>query len=61
MIEEIILSIKQGCDNALDISQAVGVDPKEVQNCLHKLDDEGRVLMRNGIYRLSKSEELRNK
>jgi hypothetical protein len=35
------------------------VDPAEVQAALHALDDAGRVIMRNGWYRLSEAEKAR--
>ena len=35
------------------------VSRAEAQAALHKLDDAGRVLMRNGFYRLSEAERAR--
>jgi len=35
------------------------VTQAEVQTELHQMDDEGRVLMRNGIYRLSEMERAK--
>ena len=35
------------------------VTPQEVQDRMHALDDAGRVLMRNGFYRLSEAERAR--
>lgn len=41
------------------IAQDIGADAREVQDALHDLDDAGRVLMRNGWYRLSEAERAR--
>jgi DNA-binding transcriptional regulator PaaX len=35
------------------VASELGFDPREVQNTLHKMDDDGDILMRNGWYRLS--------
>ena len=42
-------------DDLTSLSGAV-VTERAVQDELHALDDAGRVLMRNGFYRLSESE-----
>ena len=38
-----------------DMSDILGVSERAAQEALHKLDDEGFVLMRNGWYRLSEA------
>jgi Mn-dependent DtxR family transcriptional regulator len=38
-----------------DLSDILGVSERVAQEALHKLDDEGYVLMRNGWYRLSEA------
>jgi Mn-dependent DtxR family transcriptional regulator len=41
------------------VASELGFDPREVQNILHELDDNGHLLMRNGFYRLSEAEKSR--
>ena len=38
-----------------DMSDILGISERAAQEALHKLDDEGFVLMRNGWYRLSEA------
>lgn len=38
-----------------DLSDVLGVSERAAQEALHKLDDEGYVIMRNGWYRLSEA------
>ena len=42
-----------------DLSDILGVSERVAQEALHKLDDEGYVLMRNGWYRLSEAAKAR--
>ena len=39
--------------SAGEIAQVTGKSPREVQNLLIQMDDDGEVLMRNGYYSLS--------
>jgi len=48
------LGIVGGTDVA-DIAEVLGVNEHSVQQALHKLDDEGHVMMRLGWYRLSEA------
>jgi predicted transcriptional regulator len=38
-----------------DLSDILGVSERAAQEALHKLDDDGYVMMRNGWYRLSEA------
>jgi predicted transcriptional regulator len=38
-----------------DLSDILGVSERATQEALHKLDDDGYVMMRNGWYRLSEA------
>jgi predicted transcriptional regulator len=38
-----------------DLSDVLGVSERAAQEALHKLDDDGYVMMRNGWYRLSEA------
>ena len=38
-----------------DLSDLLGVSERAAQGALHKLDDNGYVIMRNGWYRLSEA------
>ena len=38
-----------------DLSDILGVSERVAQEALHKLDDDGYVMMRNGWYRLSEA------
>jgi predicted transcriptional regulator len=38
-----------------DLSDILGISERAAQEALHKLDDAGYVLMRNGWYRLSEA------
>ena len=38
-----------------DLSDVLGVSERAAQEALHKLDDAGYVIMRNGWYRLSEA------
>jgi len=49
----IVLSILNGATNALSISQDIGLDARYVQSILHRLDDEGIVILTNGFYHVS--------
>jgi Mn-dependent DtxR family transcriptional regulator len=42
-----------------DLSDILGVSERVAQEALHKLDDDGYVLMRNGWYRLSEAAKAR--
>ena len=48
-------------DIADDLTSLSGelVTQRAVQDRLHAMDDDGRVLMRNGFYRLSEAERAR--
>ena len=50
------LGIVGGTD-AADIAEVLGVSERLVQETLHKLDDEGHVMMRLGWYRLSEAQK----
>ena len=50
------LGIVGGTD-AADIAEVLGVSEHSVQGALHKLDDEGHVMMRLGWYRLSEAQK----
>ena len=50
------LGIVGGTD-AADIAEVLGVSEHSVQQALHKLDDEGHVMMRLGWYRLSEAQK----
>ena len=50
------LGIVGGTD-AADIAEVLGVSEHSVQEALHKLDDEGHVIMRLGWYRLSEAQK----
>ncbi len=39
--------------SAGEVSQVTGHHPREVQDMLIQMDDDGDVLMKNGMYRLS--------
>jgi Mn-dependent DtxR family transcriptional regulator len=47
------------CANAEMMAQELGLSPREVQETLHKMDDDGEVIMRQGWYRLSEAEKKR--
>lgn len=53
MRNNIITAIADGYNNAKDIAELLGLNPKAVQYTLIEMDDAGEVLMRNGWYRLS--------
>ena len=42
-----------------DLSDILGVSERVAQEALHKLDDGGYVMMRNGWYRLSEAAKAR--
>lgn len=44
-----------GTTDADDLSNILGASPRAVQDALHRLDDDGHVLMRLGMYRLSEA------
>lgn len=44
-----------------DIAQAIGLPPREVQEALHELDDDGSVIMKGGWYSISERERARIK
>lgn len=44
-----------------DISQAIGLPPRDVQAALHQMDDDGSVIMKGGWYSLSEAERSRIK
>jgi len=41
------------------IAQEIGKHPREVQDLLIQMDEDGDVLMRNGIYRISEAARAR--
>lgn len=45
--------------SAGDIAMNTGHHPREVQDLLIQMDDDGDVLMKNGVYRLSEVARLR--
>jgi hypothetical protein len=45
--------------SAGEVSQMTGHHPREVQDLLIQMDDDGDVLMKNGVYRLSEVSRLR--
>jgi predicted transcriptional regulator len=45
--------------SAGQIAQETGNHPREVQDLLIQMDDDGDVLMKNGVYRLSEVARLR--
>jgi predicted transcriptional regulator len=45
--------------SAGEVSQVIGHHPREVQDLLIQMDDDGDVLMKNGAYRLSEVSRLR--
>ena len=45
--------------SAGQIAQETGHYPREVQDLLIQMDDDGDVLMKNGVYRLSEVARLR--
>jgi predicted transcriptional regulator len=44
-----------GTTDADDLANILGASPRAVQEALHRLDDDGHVLMRLGMYRLSEA------
>jgi Mn-dependent DtxR family transcriptional regulator len=50
------LGIVGGTD-AEDIAEVLNVSQRSVQEALHKLDDDGHVMMRLGWYRLSEAQK----
>jgi len=48
------------CADVADIAKHTGVPEWDVQTALHDLDDQGKVIMRNGWYRLSEAERKAN-
>lgn len=54
--QSILSELRQA--NALtttEIAKAVNAHRKHVQAALHQLDDDGKVIMRNGFYRASEA------
>jgi Mn-dependent DtxR family transcriptional regulator len=49
------LSWHVGITDIDDLSDILGVSERAAQEALHKLDDDGYVMMRNGWYRLSEA------
>ncbi len=45
--------------SAGEVSQMTGHHPRGVQDLLIQMDDDGDVLMKNGVYRLSEVSRLR--
>jgi hypothetical protein len=41
------------------VTSELGLDPREVQDMLIQMDDDGDLLMRNGFYRLSEMAKKR--
>lgn len=41
------------------VASELGLDPREVQDMLIQMDDDGDLLMRNGFYRLSEMAKKR--
>ena len=60
-MKENILSylVKVQAAQAVTIAQAIGGHPRDVQEILIKMDDDGDVLMKNGIYRISEYARVR--
>jgi len=50
------LNIVGGTD-AADLAEVLGISERSIQEALHKLDDEGHVMMRLGWYRLSEAQK----
>lgn len=50
------LNIVGGTD-AADLAEVFGISERSIQETLHKLDDEGHVMMRLGWYRLSEAQK----
>jgi Mn-dependent DtxR family transcriptional regulator len=46
-----------GSTDVEDIAEVLGVSQRSVQEALHKLDDNGHVMMRLGWYRLSEAQK----
>ena len=45
--------------NAEMMAQELGLSQRQVQETLHKMDDDGEVIMRQGWYRLSEAAKIR--
>lgn len=45
--------------SAVEVSRVTGHHPREVQDMLIQMDDDGDVLMKNGMYRLSAASRQR--
>jgi len=45
--------------NADMMAQELGLSPREVQETLHQMDDDGEVIMRQGWYRISEAAKMR--
>lgn len=45
--------------NADMMAQELGLSPREVQETLHQMDDDGEVIMRHGWYRISEAAKMR--
>jgi len=41
------------------MAQEMGLNPREVQQTLHRMDDDGDVILRSGWYRLSEAAKMR--
>ena len=60
MKEDILIYLfRVGSASAGEIAQETGHHPREVQLLLIKMDDDGDLLMKKGIYRLSEVAKLR--
>jgi len=60
MKEDILIYLFQNDGaSAGKIAQETGHHPRQVQDLLIQMDDDGDVLMKNGVYRLSEVARLR--
>lgn len=60
MKEDILIYLFQNDGaSAGTIAQETGHHPRQVQELLITMDDDGDVLMKNGIYRISEAARLR--
>jgi len=55
----LIYLFKNSGASAGQIAQEIDRHPREVQDLLIKMDDDGDVIMKNGIYRISEAARLR--
>jgi len=55
----LIYLLKTSSASAGQISQELGKHPREVQDMLIQMDDDGDVIMKNGFYRISEVARLK--